>query len=125
MTEQLPSDERTMDTETLTALRGSIAKWEAIVAGKGVDLGADNCPLCRRFNDYVNPNAGRFCAGCPVALEAGLPRCEGTPYDRYQAAEEAMCDNEDEAGYHENAMAAAAKDELAFLKSLLPENSNV
>jgi len=38
-----------MDAETMAALKGSIAKWEAIVAGAGKDFGASNCPLCRKF----------------------------------------------------------------------------
>lgn len=62
-----------MDDRTLAALRGSIAKWEAIVDGTGEDQGTNNCPLCHEF--YNNG-----CVGCPVSAATGKPRCDGTPY---------------------------------------------
>lgn len=96
-----------MDERTLAALKGSIAKWEAIVAGTGQDEGAANCPLCALFSHFVNPEAQRGCKGCPVQEETGLSGCDGSPYEE--------CD-EDRDDFKE--MAAA---ELAFLKSLLPE----
>src|SRR5262245_41236356 len=37
-------DAMSMDDETLEALNGSIAKWQAIVGGTGEDEGAENCP---------------------------------------------------------------------------------
>ena len=55
-----------MDTKTLTALKGSIAKWEAIVAGTGEDRGTENCPLCAAF--YHHP---KHCEGCPVERSTG------------------------------------------------------
>ena len=66
-----------MDHKTLTALRGSIAKWEAIVAGTGEDLGYKNCPLCAEFWD------DGVCSGCPVSDATGEAGCAGTPYDDY------------------------------------------
>ena len=62
-----------MNARTLKALRGSIEKWEAIVAGTGMDLGAANCPLCALFR-------AADCSGCPVAKAAGRPDCSNTPY---------------------------------------------
>ena len=61
-----------MDDETLKALVGSIKKWTAIARGEGVDRGAQNCPLCRKFRDG-------FCWGCPVA-KAACAACIGSPY---------------------------------------------
>jgi len=42
-------EEIAMDEKTLAALRGSISKWEGIVAGTMQDSGASNCPLCKKF----------------------------------------------------------------------------
>jgi hypothetical protein len=101
-----------MDQKTLTALKGSIAKWQAIVDGTGVDHGSSNCPLCQLFrysNDY---NAGGNCEGCPVAEEVEDTCCDSTPYQEYATADD-FDDKE--------AMATAAKKELEFLKSLLPK----
>ena len=102
-----------MDANTLAALRGSIAKWRAIVDGTGTDRGPQNCPLCQMFlvrrNDLMAPP---LCNGCPVYRETSLPGCEGTPYDNYLLAEEDR---------DEPAMADAAADEVAFLVSLLPD----
>jgi len=55
-----------MDAKTLKALKGSIKKWEKIIAGTGVDKGGDNCPLCKA--------CGWNCRDCPVMTigELGL-----------------------------------------------------
>lgn len=90
-----------MDKATLKALKGSISKWESIVAGSGADNGCDNCPLCKKF--YKEE-----CNGCPVREASGQPFCDGTPYDKFRAA-----------GSMENKRKAAEL-ELAFLRSLLP-----
>jgi hypothetical protein len=103
-----------MDAETLEALRGSIAKWEAIVAGKGKDKGCANCPLCLKFNrGHIHrdkseslPEEGPWnCAGCPVAEVTRRDYCEGSPYERYNIYA---------------TLPLVALEELAFLKSLLP-----
>lgn len=62
-----------MNTEARKALEGSIAKWERIVNGTGVDKGHENCPLCREFY-------GHGCRGCPVQEHTGRMECGGTPY---------------------------------------------
>ena len=69
-----------MDKRTRTALEGSIAKWEAIVAGTGEDDGPQNCPLCHEFFDELDAR-GRACSGCPVRMATGQTGCEGSPYD--------------------------------------------
>ncbi len=95
-----------MDKKTLEALHGSIRKWEAIVAGTGIDDGHRNCPLCQMFllelDGFTSKNP--MCRGCPVYERTGETGCKRTPYDQYHDVE-----NE------ENARA-----ELAFLRSLLP-----
>lgn len=101
-----------MNADALAALRGSIPKWEAIVAGTGVDEGHKNCRLCAVFRDDD-------CRGCPVQERTGRPNCRSTPYEAFT----------DVATYHSatNGLRAetpeakaAAQRELDFLRSLLP-----
>lgn len=88
--------------KSLAALKGSIKKWEKIVAGTGIDKGSDNCPLCMMFIEQE-------CKGCPVRHATGKIYCENTPYIDY------CCSDGD--GTLE------AKAEVKFLKSLLPNGS--
>lgn len=105
-----------MDERTLTALKGSIAKWEGIVAGTIEDLGCDNCPLCLEFNeDYVDIE--QTCGGCPVYRATGRTACQGTPYGDWSRAR-MLADNARSAVTPELKMAAQA--EVDFLRSLLP-----
>jgi len=99
-----------MPARTLRALKGSIAKWEAIVAGTGEDLGVKNCPLCQEFPDID-------CTGCPVRERTGQPFCGGSPYQQWD-------DETDRAETRRAAtprLVALAQAELDFLRSLLPE----
>lgn len=104
-----------MNAETLNALQGSIAKWEAIVAGTGSDKGWRNCPLCQLFN---NPNEDReyTCGGCPVVAAVGATECEDTPY--YEWVDIFGMLELKEANTPERQ--ALAQQELDFLRSLLP-----
>lgn len=101
-----------MDDKTLEALKGSIAKWGAIVAGKGEDLMAQNCPLCQAFPG---------CYGCPVAEKTDTADCQDTPWEDW------FCDFQN----HETKMANTpgrvrlAQAELDFLRSLLPDEESV
>lgn len=100
-----------MPAKTLKALKGSIAKWEAIVAGTGEDMGTHNCPLCHAFYKHDD------CDGCPVAEETGNGECHGSPYFLWTAS---FADDEP---FFANTpkRVALAQAELDFLKSLLPE----
>ena len=93
-----------MNAKTLEALLGSIAKWQAIIAGTAEDYGRTNCPLCQMFweND---------CDGCPVKKKTGLEDCDGSPYEKIDKAYKC--------GYKQPPP-ELAKAELEFLKSLLP-----
>ena len=99
-----------MNRKTLKALKGSIEKWEDIVAGTGHDDGAENCPLCQLF-------IRNECVGCPVFEKTRMRECQGTPYQRWVRY----------LGFAPTWTAgtlrqkAAAKAELKFLKSLLPK----
>ena len=96
-----------MNAKTLKALKGSIAKWRKIVAGKEFDAKSENCPLCILFTFSCEP--------CPVARKTKQHECRGTPYDTewlplggaYKKASTPK-------------LKKAARAELSFLKSLLP-----
>jgi hypothetical protein len=108
------TESKPMDAETLEALRGSIAKWEAIVAGTGMDLGGANCPLCRKFAHKPR------CAGCPVVAAVGYHGCTGTPY---MDGEFHWVEIEEGRKSFQPTHATACE-ELDFLKSLLPPGSD-
>ena len=100
-----------MSKHAETALRGSIAKWEAIVAGTGTDRGGANCPLCEVFYD-------KDCFGCPVSKVVGTKYCEGTPYYRVSFGHDTRIGDLPEDEQPEARRTAQA--ELDFLRSLLP-----
>ena len=106
-----------MPAATLHALKGSIAKWEAIVAGTGNDERAHNCALCQAFED---------CDGCPVAQRTGHPECIGTPYEDW-SGHHIDVHNRYNAPLHPRKGCAEcerlAQAELDFLKSLLPSDA--
>src|SRR5690348_14984499 len=105
-----------MNTKTLKALKGSIRKWERIVAGHGTDEGVDNCPLCKLFygsDDTDEP----YCDGCPIRTITGRAFCLGSPYERWAdmfhfGMTRSVVDKD---------TLVAAQAELDFLKSLLPK----
>lgn len=101
-----------MNKATLKALKGSIAKWEKIVAGTGVDDGTDNCPLCKLFY-------GLGCMGCPVAIKSGRDTCKKTPYGGWMLA---TFGQEWPRRVIDAGQKKAARAELRFLKSLLPRS---
>jgi hypothetical protein len=104
-----------MDPETLEALKGSIAKWEGIVAGTLKDEGVDNCPLCQKFHACFRKIPGECCQGCPVNDASDNRGCINTPYDEWERH-----------GSHEvttDEHRTAAQAELDFLKSLLPRQT--
>ena len=101
-----------MNASTLKALKGSIRKWELIVAGEGKDNGDKNCDLCRLFYS-------RDCEGCPVAVNYTL--CGFTPYggwmehhyfDRHRGLPFAARTTKEK---------ALAQAEVDFLRGLLPK----
>jgi len=105
-----------MDAKTLEALKASIAKWERNAEAKtpaDVLIGAHACPLCRIFHWAFG---GNDCKGCPIN-DVGHSGCEGTPYGAADTAfEEWLYGNGKLSDFRKS-----ARDEVAFLKSLLPE----
>jgi len=117
-TEPNQAKDEVMDAETLEALKGSIAKWEGIVAGTQTDEGPQNCPLCIRFD----PLGGNGCRGCPVFAYTGQKGCSGTPYDHFTDIDEDTDRFESQEEYA-SAKLSIAQQEVDFLKSLLPVQS--
>lgn len=104
------------------ALRESIEAWEKKLNAEDpfyVHMSPGACPLCHIFHE-------NRCAGCPVSDRVGAIHCEGTPY---KGAVRAL--RQWERDFRKNRLVAlaskinyrsAVKQELRFLKSLLPEN---
>ncbi len=86
------------------ALELSIEKWEDMIAGKGVDMGWQNCALCE-LDGMTDKGA---CEGCVVYKRTGKYGCGGTPYEEFEYAENAEDDE---------LMKEAEKKEVKFLKS--------
>jgi hypothetical protein len=107
-----------MDAQTLEALRGSIAKWERVVAEGTDGTQWKDCPLCLLFWDD-------YCRGCPVMNATGWSVCRGSPFSAYDRAREEYFETVDgpSVGRYPPVV-AAAQAELDFLKSLLPPQTD-
>ena len=103
-----------MDAKTLKALKGSIEKWEMIVAGAGIDDGDKNCPLCKLFSD-------KNCHDCPVFEKVNAMGCHNTPYDEWESHHENKHEEKRMRKVHCPTCKKLARKELNFLKSLLPK----
>lgn len=112
-----------MKAATLAALRGSIAKWRAIVEGTGADHGTSNCSLCQMFfdNDELDEEGDiAYCVGCPVYDHTGEDNCRATPFESWAGL--VRDQNIIDGRYARDPIARdAAQAELDFLISLLPE----
>ena len=108
-----------MNDETLKALQESIAKWERnarVRKPESYRLDSTDCPLCDLF---WSDSSATACVGCPVGQRSGLRYCQNTPYrDAHEAWDIWRRDPENVASAR--AARKAARDEVAFLKSLLP-----
>ena len=112
-----------MNKETLEALKKSIAKWGKIAKStKEMDLGRINCALCDLFGDFV-------CEKCPVYKKTKKKYCRDTPYTEW--SDHVIDDNYSfsyvGAGLRRKPRCKEclrlAKEELNFLKSLLPKEN--
>lgn len=107
-----------MESATHEALLASIAKWErnavAETPAEYLTMVSD-CPLCGLF-------WGSRCTGCPVNDRTGQRHCRDTPYGDADKVKENW-------GYKPDSLPlraaahAAAHAEVAFLKSLLPDDT--
>ena len=107
-----------MDAKTLAALRQSIKKWERNAVAetpKGFTTTSANCPLCKLFSGRGG------CNGCPVEERTGQWGCRGTPYSAADGAHDEWSDCPSSPALRDAAH-AAARAEVEFLRSLLPED---
>ena len=105
-----------MDGKTLKALKQSIKKWERNAVAETPEdtmVGSDSCPLCKLFWK-------RRCEGCPVRDRTEETYCDGSPYDDAEFASVRWGSAPEDENLR-NAAHAAAREEVAFLRSLLPE----
>lgn len=119
-----------MDEETLIALKRSILLWRLkrdAPSPDNITLGSIGCPLC----ELILPREGELwdCKGCPVSAKTGVNSCGRTPYEH---ARNALSDWRDawSEGWPDHdkwprQWQAAAKAEINFLESLLPEGEQV
>lgn len=119
-----------MDEKVIEALMGSIAKWQAIVDGTGVDRGADNNPLCHIFHGAFRTDGIEECDGCPVKEVTKQDGCQGTPYQDYWRAKQkhlvAKFLGAENTPQAQNVLAEAhqhAQRYLDFVKGLLPKGT--
>lgn len=110
-----------MNAETLTALKQSIEKWERNAWAESpydFTVSSNSCALCDMFSKSR-------CDGCPVRSRTGKSFCKETPYKDALAAKyewlypsywstKSLSELRDDAR-------AAARAEVKFLWSLLPE----
>lgn len=104
-----------MKPEVLEAIRGSVAKWEGIVNGSGVDEGVDNCPLCAMFYEGN-------CDGCPVRAKTKLSGCKNTPIEVWRQLWLTHFRKDQRRFYAETPISLEiAKAVVQFLKNLLED----
>ena len=108
-----------MKKATLEALEGGIRKWQRIVRSpKAKDDGYNNCPLCALFAD----DGG--CVRCPVGINTGRSQCDAPPYQLWLRHVRYCSASTDYPLYRYpgcKTCLTLAKQELAFLESLLPK----
>jgi hypothetical protein len=103
-----------MTPEAKQALEKSIEHWERLAANRrlpGEKVGRDHCNLCILYN-----YSGSDCEGCPVKEKTGREGCMRTPYDKI-----AHLNMMTPSSYASQEFLEVAKEELLFLKSLLPK----
>ena len=118
-----------MAPETKLALEQSIAKWQANFDAKLIEdirYSAADCPLCVLYRGGPH-TYGVYCYGCPVRMSGSddhdpwtsRQNCYNTPYEDFIA-----CFYDipyDEGAVVPDHLRELIKEELDFLKSLLPE----
>lgn len=110
-----------MTKKALKGLKASIRKWKKIVNETGVDEGTYNCPLCKLFYDDC-------CTGCPVEEKTGKVGCAASVYDDWsfhQYYDHGLSHHSDAYKIECSQCKDLAKQELAFLKSLLPKRKKL
>lgn len=124
-----------MDDRALTALKESIKVWEEKLVrfdriGQEAEedhsldflVSASACPLCRIYNTLDKRVNRIACRGCPVYNETGEQFCVGSPFEAIDDILEYNNDGEDVSLDTWNELRDLILKEIAFLKSLLPND---
>ena len=119
-----------MNKKTFTALQGSIAKWEAIAKGEGFDGGSEDCPLCIALKYEGHYEGHSDCTKCPVMQRTGKDYCKDSPYVAWGSSLERIHGSWVTGsrrvvmvnGVKNKTLVRRARDEVKFLKSLLPND---
>jgi len=64
--------------QKLTAIKGSIEKWEKVALGTEAGIWRSNCPLCVLYEHTSGLHGS--CKGCPIYEKTGESDCGGTPF---------------------------------------------
>jgi hypothetical protein len=113
-----------MRKSTLEALEKSVKKWKQNVRrvkeGMHLTTGRKECPLCVLFNSATDDKHQLGCRGCPVYKDTKCAYCACTPFTIVFDTNDPSnrIDEED----RQELLLAACKDELNYLKSLLPKS---
>lgn len=119
-----------MHPDTVKALKESIQHWQNIVDGKDGTQGSGNCALCARFltsRDQYTACVRSDDEVCPVYLKTDHDFCCKTPFTDFVEAGDLITRTTNSGKITRSFFVngpeslAAAKAEVAFLKSLLPE----
>lgn len=110
--------------ETRKAIEESIVKWKKKASEENpmnIKISTSECPLCQLFNnDYTEE--GNECLSCPIFEETGYDYCEATPCDKatLHLHDWRFSQSKEEIETYKQEFREAAKKEIEFLKSLLP-----
>lgn len=115
-----------MNKKTRAALMKSIAHWERMLISFKTDKPTcEQCELCRLFNPPLWVPRPNDCFGCPVYAKTGKQYCNETPYisaaESYRKAERDLRGTNTEPVKPSTEFKKLARQEIKFLKSLLPE----
>ena len=107
-----------MDEMWKAALERSIAKWNDIVNGDGVDRNAGNCALCKLENMLREDENDDSCARCPVAIATKKSQCDGSPWEEWNLHQQREHTGKWPYRVRCEECGRLAEEELEFLKSL-------
>jgi len=91
--------------QKLTAIKGSIEKWDKVSQGKEDGTSRENCPLCTLY--WCKDFHSSSCHNCPIYKKTGESDCIGTPYQKFRELYERHGDSEDLIQRGELSLAAA------------------
>lgn len=111
---------KSMNKETLEALKKSIEKWWYIWNKDTKERGIQDCALCALYY-YEAPVNTQVCKKCPIYKHTNARFCSNTPYSEFVMADAAFLQNQQSINLLKNRR-NAAHEMFNFLVELLPKN---